>query len=182
MRRSTKILGQSAGKYVRATSATTPRPSPDPAASYRKDQGIAEIVEVQPRGLAALPVPEAAHGRPPSWGSRVFGTALTSCRRLIVTLQIWHDDIGPLDDHLLRDIGLLGDQIQSPLLAGLFANRSYGVRSNPHELDDHLRRDIGLLRDQIQPPLLAGLFANRSDGARRRGAQGSSSRTLRGRK
>ena len=81
--------------------------------------------------------PEAAHGPPPSWGSRALGAVLASCKRLIPSLQARHD---------------------------------------PHELDDHL------LRDQIQPPLLAGLFANRSDGARRRGAQGSNSRTLRGRK
>ena len=87
--------------------------------------------------------PEAAHGPPPSWGSRALGAVLASCQRLIPSLQ---------------------------------------ARHHPHELDDHLLRDIGLLRDQIQPPLLAGLFANRSDGARRRGAQGSNSRTLRGRK
>ena len=157
MRHSIRILGHSAGNYVNATSATTPRPSPDPAASYPKGRGISEIVQDRPPGLAPLPVPEAAHGPRPSWGSRVFGIALTSCRRLIVTLQIWHDDIGTLDDHLRRDIGLLRDQIQSPLLAGLFANRSYGARSNPHELDDHLRRDVGLYSDQIQPPLLTVL-------------------------
>jgi hypothetical protein len=84
---------------------------------------MAEIVPVRPPGLAPLPVPEAAPGPLPSWGSRVFGTALTSCRRLIVTLQIWHDDVGTLDDHLLRDIGLLRDQIQSPLLTVLAERR-----------------------------------------------------------
>jgi hypothetical protein len=143
MRRSARNLGHSAGNYVSATSTTTPRPSPDPAASYSKGQGIAEIVQVEPRGLAALPVPEAAHGPPPSWGSRALGAVLASCQRLIPSLQ---------------------------------------GRHGPHALDDHLLRDIGLLRDQIQPPLLAGLFANRPYDARSRGAQGSNSKTLRGRK
>jgi hypothetical protein len=32
-----------------------------------------------------------------------------------------------LDDHLLHDIGLLRDQIQPPLLTGLFANRSLAL-------------------------------------------------------
>jgi uncharacterized protein YjiS (DUF1127 family) len=142
MRHSIRILGHSAGNCVSATSAATPRLSPDPAANYPKGQGIAEIVRVQPRGLAALPVPEAEHGPTPSWRSRVFDAALTNCRSLILSLQARHD---------------------------------------PHALDDHLLRDIGLLRDQIQPPLHHGRAANRSYGARSRGAQGSNSRTLRGR-
>jgi hypothetical protein len=72
-------------------------------------------------------------------------------------------------------------------LGALLAGRQHLIPSlqaphDPHALDDHLLRDIGLLRDQILPPLLAGPFANRSYGARSRGAQGSNSRTLRGRK
>ena len=109
-------------------SITTARPTPDPAASYPKGQRMGEMVQIGPRGLAPLPVPEADQGPPPSWGSRVLDAALTSCRSLILSLQARHDPMA-LDDHLLRDIGLLRDQIQPPLLTGLFANRAYGARS-----------------------------------------------------
>ena len=118
MRRSIRVLGHSAGTYVSATSATTGRSSPDPAASYPNGQGIAEIVHLQPHGPAALPVPEAAQGPPPSWGSRVFGTALTRCWRLILGLQTRHE-LNRLNDYQLRDIGLWRDRIQPPLLTVL---------------------------------------------------------------
>jgi hypothetical protein len=119
MRRSIRILGDPAGKYVSAISATKARPSPDPAASYPKGQRMAEIVQVRPPGLVPLPVPEAAHGPPPSWSSRVLGAALASCRRLILSLQTRH--VRALDDHLLRDIGLWRDRIQPSLLTVLAA-------------------------------------------------------------
>ena len=122
MRGSAQKLGHSAENYVSAASATTPRPSPDPAASPRKGQGIAEIVQVEPHGLAALPVPEAAHAPSPSWGSRALGTVLATCKRLIPSLQARYYP-HELDDQLLRDIGLLRDQIQPPLLARLFTRQ-----------------------------------------------------------
>jgi len=98
-----------------AISNTKTRPSPDPTASYPKGQRMAEIVQVRPPGLAPLPVPEAAHWPLPSWGSRVFGTALTSCRRLILSLQTRHElNISTLNDNQLRDIGLWRDRIRPP--------------------------------------------------------------------
>ena len=72
--------------------------------------------------------PEAVRGSPPSWGSRALGSVLASCQRLIPSLPARHRP-HELDDHLLHDIGLLRDQIQPPLLTGLFANRSSGARS-----------------------------------------------------
>ena len=118
MRRSSRNLGHSAGIYVSAISATKSTPSPAPAASYPKDQRTAEMVQIRPRGLAPLPVPEAVHGPPPSSGSRVFGTALTKCWRLILSLQTWHE-VRWLNDQQLRDIGLWRDRIQPPLLTDL---------------------------------------------------------------
>jgi uncharacterized protein YjiS (DUF1127 family) len=116
MRRSARNLEHSSGNHMSATCAMTPKPSRDPAAGYAKGQGIAEIVQVESRGLAALPVSEAAHGPPPSWRSRALGAVLARCKRLIPSLQA-RDYAHELDDHLLRDIGLLRDQIQPPLLA-----------------------------------------------------------------
>ena len=123
MRRSARNLRHSAGNYMSATCATTPRPSSDPAASYAKGQGIAEIVQVEPRGLAPLPVPEAAPG-PLPWGSRAVGTVPASCKRLIPSLRS-RDYAHELDDHLLRDVGLLRDQIQPPLLTVLARDRHF---------------------------------------------------------
>ena len=122
MQRSARNLGHSPENYVNATSATTPRPSADPAASHPKGQGVAEIVQVEPHGLPALPVPEAAQGQPPSGGSRAFGAVLASCKRLIPSLQARHYP-HELDDHMLHDVGLLRDQIQPPLSAGLFTRQ-----------------------------------------------------------
>ena len=122
MRRSVRNLGLSAGKDVSAISATKAGPSPYPATSYPKRQRMAEIVQVRAPGLAPLPVPEAAPGPLPSWGSRVCGTALTSCRRLIVTLQT-RDELSALDDYQLRDIGLSRDRIRPPLLTALVERR-----------------------------------------------------------
>jgi uncharacterized protein YjiS (DUF1127 family) len=65
-----------------------------------------------------LPVPEAAHGPPPSSGSRVFGTALTKFWRLILSMQTWHE-VRRLNDQQLRDIGLWRDRIHPPLLTDL---------------------------------------------------------------
>ena len=118
MRGSIRIPGHSAGIFVSAISASKARPSPDPAATYPKGQRTAEIVQNRPRGLAPLPVPEAVHGLPPSSGSRVFGTALTKCWRLILSLQTWHE-VRWLNDQQLRDIGLWRDRIQPPLLTDL---------------------------------------------------------------
>ena len=109
MQRSARNLGHSAGNYVSATCATTPRPSPDAAASYAKDQGIAEIVQVE-------------HRPPSSWSSRALGAVLASCKRLIPSLQARHYP-HELDDSLLRDVGLLRDQIRPPLLVRLFTRQ-----------------------------------------------------------
>jgi uncharacterized protein YjiS (DUF1127 family) len=51
-----------------------------------------------------------------------LGAVQASCQRLILSLQVRHD-LGALNDHQLRDIGLSRDQIQPPLLAVLAANR-----------------------------------------------------------
>jgi uncharacterized protein YjiS (DUF1127 family) len=115
VRLSIKILGHSAEKYASAISASKARPSPDPAATYPKDQRTAEMVQIRPRGLAPLPVSEAARGPLPSRASRVFGIALTSCWRLILSLQT-RPDLHQLNDYQLRDIGLWRDRIQPPLL------------------------------------------------------------------
>ena len=66
--------------------------------------------------------PEAVRGSPPSWGSRALGAVLASCKRLIPSLQARHYP-HELDPHLLRDVGLLRDQIQPPLLARLFTRQ-----------------------------------------------------------
>ena len=118
MRRSARILGHSAGTYVSVVSASKARPSPDHTATYPKGQRMVEIVQDRPPGLAPLPVPEAVHGPPPSWGSRVFGTALTSCWRLILSLQTWYE-VRRLNDQQLRDIGLWRDRIQPSLLTDI---------------------------------------------------------------
>ena len=128
MRRSARNLGHSAENYVGARFATRPRPSPDRADRHLKAQGIAENVQVERHRLAALPAPEATQAPPSSWGSRALGAVLASCQRLIPSLQARHRP-QKLDDHLLRDIGLLRDQIQPPLPTGLFANPSSGARS-----------------------------------------------------
>ena len=121
MRRSTRILGHSAGTYV-SVSASKARPSPDHAATYPKGQRMVEIVQDRRPGLAPLPVPEAVHGPSPSWGSRVFGTALTSCRRLILNLQTRHE-LSTLGDYQLRDIGLWRDRIRPPSMTVLQERR-----------------------------------------------------------
>jgi hypothetical protein len=51
-----------------------------------------------------------------------MGPVLASSQRLILSLQLRHD-LGALDDHQLRDIGLSRDQIHPPLLAVLSAGR-----------------------------------------------------------
>ena len=98
------------------------RPGPDRADSYPKGQRLAEIVQIRPRDPPPSPLPEAPRGSLPSWSSRVLAGALGSCRRLMPSLRARHD-LGALDDHLLRDIGLSRDQIQPPLLTALTANR-----------------------------------------------------------
>ena len=118
MRRSGRNLEHSAGIYVSAIFATKSTPSPAPAASYPNDPRTAEMVQIRPRGLAPLPGPEAVHGPPPSSGSRVFGTALTKCWRLILSLQTWHE-VRRLNDQQLRDIGLWRDRIQPSLLTDI---------------------------------------------------------------
>ena len=95
-RRSARNLGHSAENYVSAAPATTPRP--------------------------ALQVPEATRGLPPPWGSRALGAVLATFERLIPSLQARHY-AHELDDHLLRDVGLLRDQIQPPLLVRLFTRQ-----------------------------------------------------------
>jgi hypothetical protein len=121
-RRSARNLGHSAENYVSSAPAATPRPCPDPAASHPKGQGIAENVQVEPHGLAALQVPEATQGLPPPWGSRALGAVLATFERLIPSLEAGHYP-HELDDHLLRDVGLLRDQIQPPLLVRLFTRQ-----------------------------------------------------------
>ena len=105
-----------------AVSAMKARPSPDAGASYPKGQRMAEIVQIRPGRLAPLPVPEETEGPLPSSRSRVVGAVLASCQRLILSLQVRHD-LGALDDHQLRDIGLSRDQIQPPLLTVFGADR-----------------------------------------------------------
>jgi hypothetical protein len=51
-----------------------------------------------------------------------LGAVLASCQRLILSLQLRHD-LGALDDHQLRDIGLSRDQSQPPLLTVLSPGR-----------------------------------------------------------
>jgi uncharacterized protein YjiS (DUF1127 family) len=86
---------------------------------------MAEIVQIRPRGLAPLPVPEETQGPLPSSRGRVLGAVLASVQRLILSLQARHD-LCVLDDQQLRDIGLSRDQIQPPLLAVLAGNRHFG--------------------------------------------------------
>ena len=122
-RRSARNLGHSAENCVSTAPVTTPRPSPDLASSHPQGQGIAGNVQVEPHGLAAAwQVPEATQGLPPPWGSRALGAVLATFERLIPSLQARHYP-HELDHHLLRDVGLLRDQIQPPLLVRLFTRQ-----------------------------------------------------------
>lgn len=105
-----------------ATSTFRVTPGPGPTPVHARPYPAADIIQIRPRDPAPLPVPEETQGPLPSWPSRVLGAVQASCQRLILSLQVRHD-LGALDDHQLRDIGLSRDQIQPPLLAVLAANR-----------------------------------------------------------
>ena len=105
-----------------ATSTLKVTPGPALTSARAKPRWAADIVQIRPHGPARLPVAQETEEPLSSRSRRLMGAALATCRRLILISQTEHT-LRALSDDQLRDIGLSREQIQSPLLAVLAANR-----------------------------------------------------------